>query len=119
MKNSPKVANGCIYKIPCKDYNCVYFGQTGKGIATRVKKHKYSVRTGQMSNALFLHTINFNHAIDWNMSEVFLYCNIITRRNIIESAVMRYHANLINVSQGIYKLDDFMIINKIVRLVPA
>ena len=46
IKNSPKSSLGCVYKIPCKDCNHSYFGQSGKGLVNRLKQHKYSVRTG-------------------------------------------------------------------------
>ena len=116
IKNSPKNSLGCIYRIPCVNCDHFYIGQSGKGIATRIKQHKYSVRTGQMSNALFLHMNNFNHAINWVGSDVLLYCNNIIKRNIIESALIKNGNNLMNVSQGIYKLDPF-IVKEISRLV--
>ena len=109
IKNSPRISEGCIYEIPCKNCNCRYIGQSGKGLATRIKQHKYSVRTGQMSNALFLHLSNFNHSIDWDKANVILYCNNITKRNIIESALIKYNQHLLNVSQGMYKLDPFIV----------
>ena len=116
IKNSPKVSQGCIYKIPCKNCNCIYIGQSGKGLATRIKQHRYSVRIGQMSNALFLHVNDFNHAINWDGADVLLYCNNITKRNIIESSLIKHHNDLINVSQGVYKLDAF-VVREILKLV--
>lgn len=117
IKNSPKNSLGCVYEIPCKDCNHSYFGQSGKGLLTRLKQHKYSVRTGQMSNGIFLHLNNFNHRINWEGAKVLLYCNNITKRNIIESALIRNSSNLMNISQGMYKLDRF-IINHIFSLFP-
>ena len=109
VKNSPKVSDGCIYEVPCKDCNCKYLGQSSKGLATRIKQHKYYVRTGQTSSGLFMHMNNFNHAIDWNNAEVALYCNSFMRRNIIESAMIKYKENLVNLSPGMYKLDAFIV----------
>ena len=111
IKNSPKNSLGCIYRIPCQDCNNSYIGQSGKGLATRLKQHKYSVRTGQVSNALFLHRNNFNHRINWQEAEVLLYCNNINKRNIIESAFIKNDCNLMNISQGMYKLDPFIAYN--------
>ena len=118
IKNSPKVSNGCVYEVPCKNCNCKYLGQSSKGLATRIKQHKYSVRTGQISNALFLHMNDFNHAIDWDKAEVILYCNNVIRRNIVESAMIKYKENLVNVSPGMYKLDAF-IVKEICKLFSA
>ena len=69
-----------------------------------------------MSNALFLHRNNSNHAIDWDRAKVLLYCDNVTKRNIIESALIKHQPNLLNVSQGIYKSDAF-IVSEIVKLV--
>ena len=69
-----------------------------------------------MSNSLFLHRNNFNHAIDWDNSKVLLNCNNVTRKNIIEFAVIKYQQNLMNVSQGLYELDD-LIVSQIFKLV--
>ena len=118
IKNSPEVTSGCIYEVPCKNCNCKYLGQSSKGLATRLSQHKYSVRTGQMSNALFLHMNDFDHGIDWKKAKVILYCNNITRRNIIESAMIKYNQNLVNISPGIYRLDSF-IVREICKLVSS
>ena len=116
IKNSPKVSQGCIYEVPCKNCNSCYVGQSGKELSTRIRQHRYSVRIGQMSNALFLHMNDFNHAIDWEGAHVIVYCNNITKRNIIESALIKYRNDLINVSQGMYKLDPF-VVKEIFKLV--
>ena len=116
IKNSPKNSLGCIYKIPCLDCSHLYIGQSGKGISTRIKQHQYSVRSGQESNALFLHRNNFNHRINWKDAEVVIYCNNITKRNIIESVLIKKSNELMNISQGMYKLDPF-IIESIFKLV--
>ena len=118
IKNSPKDSLGIIYKIPCLDCNHFYIGQTGKGLSTRRKQHEYSVRSGQTSNALFLHRNNFNHRINWNGSEVLIYCNNITKRNIIESVLIKSSSHLMNISQGMYKLDPF-IVESIFKLVSS
>ena len=39
---------------------------------------------------------DFNHAIDWDKTEVILYCHNVIRRNIVESAMIRYKENLVN-----------------------
>ena len=115
IKNSPDQVDGCVYKIPCTECNKCYIGQTGKNLTMRVKQHKYSVRTGQESNALFIHQRDMNHCIDWSHASSIFPCNDIVKRNIIESSMIKHSINdLINVSTGMYKLDNF-ISNRIVR----
>ncbi len=55
IKNSPQCNEEYICTVPCKDCNRFYIGQTGKTLEQRKKQHKYSVRTGQESIALFMH----------------------------------------------------------------
>ena len=110
IKNSPLSKSGCIYKIPCKDCDKFYIGQSGKSIDTRLKQHKYCVRTGNMSNAIFIHINNCNHMIGWKESKEIVFCNNVTKRNIIESSIIKeYSNNLLNISSGLYRLDNWLI----------
>ena len=59
---------------------------------------------------------DYNHSIDWGGADIILYCNDITKRNIIESALIKHHTDLINVSPGLYKLDAF-VVEEIFKLV--
>ena len=65
IKNSPENKSCCIYKVPCFQCNRYYIGQTGKGLETRVKQHKYAIRSANESNALFNHVRDEGHSIDW------------------------------------------------------
>ena len=116
IKNSPDQTDGCVYKIPCKDCDMFYIGQTGKDLDTRIKQHKYSVRTGQESNALFVHLRDKNHCIDWSNATSIFPCNKLLDRNILESSFIKQTEFVnINLNSGLYKLDRF-ISNKIYRL---
>ena len=114
IKNSPDTQLGCIYRIPCLDCDRFYIGQTGKSIKVRITQHKYSVRSGQLSNALFLHFSENNHRIDWKNTYVIKNNNSIIERNIIESCLIKhtFDKNL-NISLGLYNLDSF-IINRLI-----
>ena len=115
IKNSPSQASCCLYTIPCKDCDKKYLGQTSKGLKTRLGQHKYSVRTAQSSNAIFIHFSHFNHRVDWANGKEIMFCNDYVSRNVIESALIKtYSANLMNLSPGMYKLDN-LIIEKIVK----
>ena len=115
IRNAPPKSTGCLYAISCKDCDKKYLGQTGKELSVRLNQHKYSVRTAQPSSALFVHLSNFNHRVDWANASKMLSCNDIVNRNIIESAFIKTHfEKLLNLSPGMYKLDNF-IIDKIVK----
>ncbi len=76
IKNSPQCNEGCIYTVPCKNCNRFYIGQTFKTLEQRKKQHKYSVRGGQESNALFVQVRDTNHCIDWeNCKKVMWRCH--------------------------------------------
>ena len=42
-----------VYKIPCKDCDKAYYGQTGRSLQNRITEHKRSVRYGQNNSAIF------------------------------------------------------------------
>ena len=118
IKNSPLTKSGCIYKIPCKGCDKFYIGQSGKSKDVRLKQHKYCVRTGNMSNALFVHINNFDHMIGWNEAKEIVFCNNVMKRNIIESSIIKeFSNNLLNISSGLYRLDDWLIKHVVKQLV--
>ena len=108
INNNPNKPEACIYKIPCENCPLVYVGQTGKSLEARVKQHKYSTRSGQENSALFQHLRGFNHRINFDLSSVIKCNSNFTERNIIESAIIQTHKNLLNTSQGLYTLDPFV-----------
>ena len=110
IKNSPRNNEGCVYCITCKDCDKVYIGQTGKDLNTRIKQHQYSVRSGQLSSGIFVHVKDMGHSIDWNNSKKIVNSNSIVERNLIESCIIKHSFNnSMNLSLGLYKLDDFMV----------
>ena len=106
IKNSPHNNHNVIYTIPCKDCNSMYIGQTGKDVTTRINQHKYSVRTGQTSNSLFVHLQDKEHRINWSDNQIVCKSNTFLNRNIIESALIQlsWNENL-NISKGLYSFD--------------
>ena len=110
IKNSPVNKCGCIYEIPCKDCDKKYIGQSGKEMKVRIQQHKYCVRTGNDSNALFIHLRDFNHVIDWVNAKEIVFCSDLVKRNLIESSFIKNNPNnLLNISPGMYKLDSYLI----------
>ena len=53
-----------IYEVPCNNCDRFYAGQTCKKLEVRTKQHKYSVRSGLESSAVFCHVRDINHVID-------------------------------------------------------
>ena len=89
-----------------------YIGQTSKTLEKRVSQHKYSIRTGQESNALFVHIKNTDHCIDLENARKIIKCPNTIERNIIESAIIQYNqGTLLNNHIGLYNLDQIAIEN--------
>ena len=110
IRNSPQCNEGCIYTIPCKNCNMFYIGQTSKSLEQRKKQHRYSVRTGQGSNALFIHVRDSNHTIDWENCKVLRTSKSFAERNIIESCIIKHTSKEnLNLSDGLYKLDKYIV----------
>ena len=108
-----------VYKIPCKDCNKVYIGQTGRNLNTRIVEHKRSVRYGQENSALFQHVQNVGHAIDWNNSSMLYKSKCNFGRKIVESCFIDSLPNL-NISGGQWTLDPVVgrVIKKIIHIPP-
>ena len=63
--------NGVVYRIPCKDCEHAYVGQSGRSLDCRVKEHQRAVRNGDTNaSALAEHAWNEEHHIDWQNAEV-------------------------------------------------
>ena len=115
IRNSPKPDNDPgVYFIPCKGCDNLYLGQTGKSIFERRKQHRYNVRMGMTSSALFVHKQNFDHLIDWESAKVIFKSSDVTERLIVESILIN-KCTTMNLSEGCYKLDNiltsFLILN--------
>ena len=106
IKNGPKESNNIIYKIPCLDCSSFYIGQSSKDLEVRIKQHKYSVKTGQTSNAIFIHLSEKSHRINWAESSVIARSKDFFSRNLLESAIIQLTSSCnFNLSPGIYYLD--------------
>ena len=55
-----------MYKIPCKDYNLCYIGETSKQVVTRIEEHKKNVNRKYMSSLIYQHIELENHSMDCN-----------------------------------------------------
>ena len=109
IKNSPPTDIGVVYKIPCRDCNQFYIGQSGKDLKTRIAQHKYSVKTAQPSSGLFQHKAVMDHHICWENSKILAKSKGFLERNVIESCLISntYSRNM-NLSYGHFKCDKIL-----------
>ena len=107
IKNSPQSKAGCVYSIPCKACNVKYIGQTGKILSDRLKQHKYSVRTAQVSSGIFKHVEQNNHCINWKEAKEIYKSNSVIERLIVESVLIKSNETM-NLNDGLYKIDNVL-----------
>ena len=92
-------ATAGVYRIPCKDCDKSYYGQTGRSLSQRITEHKRSVRYGQETSAIFQHIMNEEHRIEWEQSELIYKSSCVYKRKIIEAAAIKQMNNF-NISEG-------------------
>ena len=63
--SSFEATRGIVYKIKCKDCDCVYIGQT-----SRVKEHAKAIATLDENSLLAKHHMLHSHQIDFTRVEL-------------------------------------------------
>ena len=63
-KIEKEATRGIVYKIKCKDCDCVYVGQTSRALKSRVKKHAKAIATLDENSLLAKHHMLHSHQID-------------------------------------------------------
>ena len=93
---------GVVYQIPCRDCSEVYIGQTGRTLEHRIKEHRRAYSSADSINsAVAEHSLNHEHAIDWNNSEVVAMQQGVHKRCIIESWTIRNSTSTMNRDKGL------------------
>ena len=107
-KSPDLFCNSCVYKTSCKDCNEVYFGETGRDINVRVKEHKADFFKCKCSNALFSHSSDSGHSIDFNSIRIIYKYNNLKRHRIVESVLIQPHSDhVLNQNRGFYECNSF------------
>ena len=105
IRNKPSSnINAGVYKIPCKDCDKVYWGETGRSCAVRQKEHMRDVRNCNLSNALFNHKIECDHRIDWDGTQIVFKSGSYFKRRIVESTLIATYP-CFNLSEGHFKIN--------------
>ena len=67
---SREAMRGIVYKIKCKDCDCVYIGQTSRALKTRVKEHAKAIETLDDNSLLAKHHMLHSHRINLASVEI-------------------------------------------------
>ena len=87
---------------------CMYIGQTGASLATRISHQKSYTRAADDRKSVFAHMSSNNHTIAFDKASIVKYSNTSFNGTMIESAL------IYNIHPGPYALDPF-IVHKIIN----
>ena len=75
-----------VYQIPCSGCDRKYIEETGRGLHTRVREHRYDMRTGNVSNAIVTHALDTSHLPSWDLATILHQGMDKTTRKALEAA---------------------------------
>ena len=79
-----------------------------KGLEVRIKQHQYNVRQHHTNSAIFQHSFNEDHRINWHNSNKIIKSNNYFERNIIESFLIDCTNNNFNIGKGMFIFDPLI-----------
>ena len=88
----------CVYKIPCKTCPRSYYGESGRGLSTRVSEHERYVRREYKSKAVYKHKTHAtpNHEIDFEGAQALYHSDNWYNRLVVESTLILTKNNFNN-----------------------
>ena len=96
----------CVYKIPCNTCSQAYYGETGRGIATRLGEHEAYVRHNNHSKAVTRHkNQDPNHDINFEGAQALYHSDLWYNRLVIESTCILTQSNF-NLQSSTLAIDD-------------
>ena len=105
-RKNEKNAESVVYKIPCGGCSRVYYGETGRGLLTRVREHKAELRYHRPSSAFVAHVDDKGHLPNWSDAASLDRNFTKGQRKIVEAAFIS-SGNTLNTSPGFFRLSSF------------
>ena len=102
-----------VYKVPCKQCDKAYIGQTKNSTAKRNSQHKAvcrrklklkALKSAKKDNGLAFHHQKTGHEFDFENTEILCQDKSYWRRLILEGIAIKYSENLVNLQAG-YMID--------------
>ena len=92
-----------VYKIPCGGCDTAYYGETGRGLRTRLSEHKADFRHHRLSNAMVVHSEKEGHLPRWKDATIVHQGLTKAKRRALEAAIISTSPN-INTRPGSLRL---------------
>ncbi|CAI2738566.1 unnamed protein product, partial [Dicrocoelium dendriticum] len=81
-----------VYKIPCRDCERDYVGQTGRKLVTRIQEHKRACVKHYASSLVSIHVDEEGHSFDWSKAEVLARGETRKEREFLEAWFSTKHS---------------------------
>jgi len=91
-----------VYKVPCKDCNSVYVGETKRNLKTRLSEHRYAVSRGDDKNGISVRANTLNHSIAWECASVEKVVNGYWKRRMSEAILIGKAEKTMNLDCGLH-----------------
>ena len=112
IRNRPPRTSGrddapCVYEIPCQTCPKSYFGETGRGLPTRLREHKGYVRNNNKTKAVYKHSKNSNpnHILDFDAARILYQSGQWYNRRVVESTFILTRDNYNGTDQSTLAID--------------
>lgn len=93
---------GVIYRVPCRDCQQAYVGQSGRTLDCRIKEHKRAVQNRNIdTSAVAEHAWKEDHKVDWGQVEILDVSAEWYKRCVIESWHIQREQAAMNRDQGV------------------
>ena len=82
-----------VYKIPCGGCDTAYYGETGRGLRTRLNEHKADFRHHRLSNAMVVQSEKEGHLPRWKDATILHQGITRSKRRALEAAIIATSPN--------------------------
>ena len=109
-KPKDKLTSG-VYKIPCKDCEKSYIGETGRCLQKRITEHKKDIVMQKSESGVAEHVREFDHFFDFKNAKIVYPSKNIAKRHIVEStliATLKKSNKTCNLNLGFSPHNEFL-----------
>ena len=95
-----------IYRIPCKDCDQYYYGETGRAKIVRMKEHQTNIKKQKDTSELVQHILKEKHTFDFDNVDTINH-EVNWQRRVIKESIYTYESNGKALNEVNHKLNVF------------